>query len=233
MPDTAVFLPTQPEITIKNYYLNTKKSGEVLTAFMKLSNKSFNVVRRETDIDYDTLRNHLYGHTQKVSIDVVLKVLSVTGHTIFEYFTALFSADDVHVYDDVVAFPKAGEVSEVQVVEVPTPVSDILEIPPVAVQVPSTEPAVIETVIKQTTESQDKFIDRVSAHYQNEIDMIHKMYGSEIDLLERRYTETFRFLSERVDSLEKQRDHLMQELIVDRRSKRHMHAEAHHAENSL
>lgn len=214
-------MPSDPGKTLKNYFIDTKKSGEVLQAFMRSRNISFNRVHKETDIDSDTLRNHLYGRIQKVTMDCVLKILAVTGHTIFEYFTSLFSVEDVHIYDDVISFPCSNDQNDVQVVEVPTPVPEPVAAAPVSVSVEPPEPAIIDAVLSHADRNHVQYIDRVSAHYQEQISMIHTMYEKEITMLEQRHSDSLQYMKDRIEALEKQRDRLTIELITEKRRRQH------------
>lgn len=201
--------------SVQNYYIDPKKSGAVLRAFIDQRGLSLSTVATETGIDYDTLRNYLSGKIQKVTIDCLLKILFVTEHTLDDYFRAYAQLDDtILVYQQVFVPDKSPDTSEkstahpVKISDAPLPASGKCH--------------AMEQYIDRLDQSQERMLSRISAQYQDQISQLkesraimRQQYDDELALLEKRHDKSVQHLKDQITKLEKRCTRLMTVLIVE------------------
>lgn len=184
--------------SVQNYYIDPKKSGAVLRAFVDQRGLSLSTVATETGIDYDTLRNYLSGKIQKVTIDCLLKILFVTEHTLEDYFRAYAKMDDtILVYQQVFVPDKSTDTSEKSTAPVPAPHEKC---------------AALEQYIDRIERAQEHALKAVSKEH---IDHIDAIYQNELEALEKRHDNSVRHLKDQITKLEKRCTRLMTVLIVE------------------
>lgn len=164
------------EITLQHYYIDPVKNGAVLRAFIAGRGLSLSQIADETGIDYDTLRNYLRGKIQKVTIDCLLKILTVTEHTLDEYFTALFAMDDIHLYDSVV-FAHAVQAENMTATAVHHTAS------------PAPTVAELEHYAQRMDDINEHHVQRIAEQYERQIAHMEEWHKTEIALLESRHAQ--------------------------------------------
>lgn len=184
--------------SVQNYYIDPKKSGAVLRAFVDQLGLSLSTVATETGIDYDTLRNYLSGKIQKVTIDCLLKILFVTEHTLEDYFRAYAKMDDtILMYQQVFVPDKSTDTSEKSTAPVPAPHEKC---------------AALEQYIDRIERAQEHALKAVSKDH---IDHIDAIYKKEIEVLEKRHEKSVQHLKDQITKLEKRCTRLMTVLIAE------------------
>lgn len=180
--------------SVQPYYIDSKKSGAVLRSFIDQRGLSLTTVESLTGIDYDTLRNYLSGKIQKVTIDCLLKILSVTEYTLEDYFRAYAAMDPEALRYERVFLPAPSE-------------------KPTAAPAAKTEKcAALEQYIDRIERAQEQALKHVSDTHIQHIDTI---YQKELEVLEKRHDKSVEHLKDQIRRLEKRATRLTVALIAE------------------
>lgn len=203
-----------PELNMKHFFIDPAKSGAVLRAFIVERKLSIADVEDETGIDYDTLRNYLRGKIQKVTLDCLLKILTVTEHTLTDYFTALFATDGIHLYDAVI-YEKSTVIPEISpapsenstTVSAPTPM-------PAEKFTPSagTTVAELEHYTQHIDDLNERHVQRIAAQYEHQIAHLEAWHKDELDLLEKRHAQMVQHFESDIEKRDKEIETLRHQL---------------------
>ena len=91
---------------IRDFSINPETSGQILSSMLKRAGTSMTNAATAIGVQYDTLRKCLGGDVQRVSLDIIIKVCKITGHTLQDYFRMYFEAEGTHLFDDVISCSK-------------------------------------------------------------------------------------------------------------------------------
>lgn len=91
---------------IRDFSINPETSGQILSSMLKHAGTSMTNAALAIGVQYDTLRKCLGGDVQRVSLDIIIKVCKITGHTLQDYFRMYFEAEGTHLFDDVISCNK-------------------------------------------------------------------------------------------------------------------------------
>lgn len=91
--------------SIKDFHIDRGRSGDILHGWVKAFPKPRKEIIADTGLSEDTFNGCIYGRSNEVSLERVLKIALVTGHSLAEYLALVMPPSDEIDFADRIKFP--------------------------------------------------------------------------------------------------------------------------------
>lgn len=179
---------------VRDFAFNPETSGQVLSSMLKRTGTSMTAAAAAIGVQYDTLRKCLGGDVQRVSLDTIIKVCKITGHTVQDYFRMYFEAEGTHLFDDVISCNKDHCPHKPEISSAPPEDSSDRN-------AHHSCPA-LEHFAQQLNVVQENTMNRYKAIHGEYTKVLIDSHTLELDLLDKRYQSSVSHLKKQIKRLE-------------------------------